>query len=83
MQLAGKRAKPSCIGMCLLAAWVLLLAGCSATHGAESTLLASPLSTPIPIPTATQQVVASPTLGPVMLVVLHTNDNWGETEPCG
>jgi hypothetical protein len=22
-------------------------------------------------------------LEPIELVVLHTNDNWGETEPCG
>lgn len=83
MRLAGKRANPSCIGMCLLVAGVLLLAGCSATHGAESTPLASQLSTPIPVPTVTLQVVASPTAGPALLVVLHTNDNWGETEPCG
>jgi hypothetical protein len=25
----------------------------------------------------------SPTLAPTELLVLHTNDNWGETEPCG
>ena len=30
-------------------------------------------------PTAT----ASATTPPSHLVVLHTNDNWGETEPCG
>jgi hypothetical protein len=24
-----------------------------------------------------------PTSKPVQLTVLHTNDNWGETEPCG
>ena len=25
----------------------------------------------------------SATAAPVSLLVLHTNDNWGETEPCG
>ena len=34
-----------------------------------------------PLPTET----AAPTLTPEsdQLVILHTNDNWGETEPCG
>lgn len=32
-----------------------------------------------PLPTATPR----PTPRPGQLVVLHTNDNWGETEPCG
>ena len=35
----------------------------------------SPLVTPSPVPPETA--------GSVELVVLHTNDNWGETEPCG
>ena len=29
------------------------------------------------------QSTAGVTLAPLDLVVLHTNDNWGETEPCG
>lgn len=51
----------------------------------------SPLSTVAssPVPAATPTAVATPTLVPTptpatsQLVVLHTNDNWGETEPCG
>lgn len=60
-----------------------LLVGCGATtpdDGIEATSSAfdSPLTqapTTTPVPTAT------PT--PLRFVVLHTNDNWGETEPCG
>jgi hypothetical protein len=39
--------------------------------------VSSVLPTPTPIP--------SPTLTPVPLhlVMLHTNDNWGEIDPCG
>jgi hypothetical protein len=39
----------------------------------------TPTSVPTPDPTATP--AATPASGRV--VVLHTNDNWGETEPCG
>ena len=38
---------------------------------------AAPTSTPEPTPTSV------PTAAPIQLTVLHTNDNWGETEPCG
>jgi hypothetical protein len=27
--------------------------------------------------------VSGPSRGPMELTVLHTNDNWGETDPCG
>jgi outer membrane biosynthesis protein TonB len=54
----------------------------------EPTDQVSPLPTPAlggtgpsPLPTPTPQSDASPS--PIQLVVLHTNDNWGETEPCG
>jgi len=77
----------------------LLLAGCgAATPGAgqpTSTLAQSVL----PSPTASSNVTAPPTAAPtatpepaptlaptpapIQLTVLHTNDNWGETEPCG
>jgi hypothetical protein len=40
---------------------------------------AAPTSTPAPTPTP----ATAPTPGSVQLAVLHTNDNWGETEPCG
>jgi hypothetical protein len=51
---------------------------------------ASPGATPLPVPAATtvaptEHAVATATLlaGATQLVILHTNDNWGETEPCG
>ena len=34
-----------------------------------------------PMPSA--ELAVSRTPAPLDLVVLHTNDNWGETEPCG
>ena len=45
--------------------------------GLESTQV--PIETPLPTGTP----ALSPTRKPIQLVVLHTNDNWGETEPCG
>jgi hypothetical protein len=77
----------------------LLLAGCeSATPGqglptstlAES-VLQSPLVPPTAAPTSTLKPTSAPeptptlalTAAPVQLTVLHTNDDWGETEPCG
>ena len=36
----------------------------------------SPIATPTAVPTRAQAPA-------IELVVLHTNDNWGETEPCG
>jgi hypothetical protein len=41
----------------------------------------SPLPTPAPLPTAAPKPEAA--RDSLELVVLHTNDNWGETEPCG
>lgn len=47
----------------------------------------SPLSTasPLPMVTETPALASIPvsTAEPLELIVLHTNDNWGETEPCG
>ncbi len=43
----------------------------------------TPLPTPTPLPTSTPTPMPTPALSPIQLVVLHTNDNWGETEPCG
>jgi hypothetical protein len=56
----------------------------------ESGLQTSPLATPdgdaglsvLPTPTATLPPPAAD-LSAVDLVLLHTNDDWGETEPCG
>lgn len=41
----------------------------------------SPLSTEVAGAAPSQVPTATP--APLRLVVLHTNDNWGETEPCG
>ncbi|MBN1660086.1 MAG: hypothetical protein JXA93_16920 [Anaerolineae bacterium] len=82
-----------------LLAWLLLLlllAGCGALptnppDPADDTRAVSPLAkvagvqysplapTAAPTPTPTP----TPLPDPLPLVVLHTNDNWGETEPCG
>lgn len=56
------------VGMTVLAA-CLLLAGC----GSASSDPGSPADSGI-------EAGVRPELE---LVVLHTNDNWGETEPCG
>lgn len=61
--------------------YALVLAACYAPSGVDK-----PRS---PLPTASAEATTailpspSPTRAPVQLVVLHTNDNWGETEPCG
>jgi hypothetical protein len=50
----------------------LFLAGCGRVPSdADSPTVALP------------EPAVEPTPGPIDLVVLHTNDNWGETEPCG
>jgi hypothetical protein len=36
-----------------------------------------------PLAAATATAVPAAGKAPLALVVLHTNDNWGETEPCG
>ena len=77
----------------------LLLAGCeTATPGqglpastVAQSVLQSPLAPPTavpaltatPAPTPEPTVTPAPAAAPVQLTVLHTNDNWGETEPCG
>jgi hypothetical protein len=51
----------------------------------------APTLTPVPAPTLTPTPLPGPTFTPTaeavftgaQWVVLHTNDNWGETEPCG
>lgn len=64
----------------------LLLLGCMAgapggfghdTSGLDSA--GSPLARPFPVPSPAVAVTAAPT----QLLILHTNDDWGETEPCG
>ena len=74
-----------------LLAFTLSLANCAAGPaptalvevGAtpEVVLSATAPAVPTDTPTDTPQPTATP--APLQLVVLHTNDNWGETEPCG
>ena len=61
---------------------VLLLVGCSAV---ESTPTPKPTAVPTPRPTvtATPKPTATPVPQPLDLVVLHTNDVQGYTEPSG
>lgn len=71
----------------------LILAGCESATPGESlppstvaqSVLQSPLASPTAAPTSTSEPAPTlaPTPVPVQLTVLHTNDNWGETEPCG
>ncbi|MGD8624253.1 MAG: hypothetical protein PVF47_10710 [Anaerolineae bacterium] len=67
----------------------LLLAGCGSTVVPGGEEQVSPLATPAietPLPptqAATASPAPTPTPSPLALLVLHTNDNWGETEPCG
>lgn len=70
-----------------LLAFTLTLASC-ATEPAPTALVelgAMPEETPSAtapvVPTDTPEPTATP--APLQLVILHTNDNWGETEPCG
>ena len=90
--LAERRMESEMIPRSLVLRFMLLLAvgmlgaSCGAVTpdtGLSSSLLptrtALPIPTLTPIPTAT----AIPTQERIQLVLLHTNDNWGETEPCG
>jgi hypothetical protein len=67
----------------LLLAISLCLSSCISDSNDE--LQVSPLSQVSPLPVATFTPSPTFTATPVamQLVVLHTNDNWGETEPCG
>ncbi|MFN2292398.1 MAG: hypothetical protein ACK2UC_14495 [Anaerolineae bacterium] len=78
----------------LLAVVGLLLASCGGTLPAtnpEDTLpvsepaVQSPILSPLsPLSPLTAPTAAPAEVPPSMeLVVLHTNDNWGATEPCG
>jgi hypothetical protein len=57
------------------------------TAAPEPDLQDSPLTQSSPLPTPNLFPAQTPTpsvrVEPTQLVVLHTNDNWGETEPCG
>ena len=70
--------------------WVLaaalFLVGCSSPLNGEETLSLSPVATAQPTGAARPAkptLEPSPVAEPVSLVVLHTNDTWGATDPCG
>jgi 2',3'-cyclic-nucleotide 2'-phosphodiesterase (5'-nucleotidase family) len=82
------------LAVCLFA--VSLIAGCGgatrvATVQTPSHPPASPSPAAVPSPTTALSPTATPLPtappapqpDPMQLVLLHTNDNWGETEPCG
>jgi hypothetical protein len=66
---------------------VAIVASLPATSVVPATEPATPMptdtATPLPTDTATPAPTATQPPAPVDLVILHTNDNWGETEPCG
>ena len=74
-----------------LAAWLvlaLLLASCGALptnqpEPADDTRTVSPITTVAGVQYSPLAPTATMVPDPLRLVVLHTNDNWGETEPCG
>jgi len=83
MQCNTKRTYARWGGAILFGIGLLLAVGCATTPDVEGTLFVSPVATEAPRPTASPIAMPSPGVGPVSLVILHTNDNWGETEPCG
>ncbi len=90
-----ERIKPLLPALLLL---TLITVACSApetTSPTDTAAITSPTAPPTvtapvtdsPLPTPTKQPTATPPPSPtppaLQLVILHTNDNWGETEPCG
>ena len=77
----------SLIALLLMAG--LLAGSCAPTHAAPRRAGTSAEAATVRIPTRTLTPVQRPAptpcrwLDPAQLVILHTNDNWGETEPCG
>ena len=65
--------------VCAALGLVALLDGCAAA----STPTVAPTATPVPSATQRPSPTASPTLRPMELAILHTNDVMGYTEPCG
>jgi 2',3'-cyclic-nucleotide 2'-phosphodiesterase (5'-nucleotidase family) len=60
----------------------LALSGCSAIMSTPTpTPTSMPTKTSTPTPTSTP--TSTPTPQPLELTVLHTNDTWGYSEPCG
>ena len=71
----------------VLAVGLTSCGGAGPESGAQAsepgTLVSLPTVTLTPEPTATFSQTSTATPELLDLLVLHTNDNWGETEPCG
>lgn len=71
----------------LVLAISLFLSSCSSDSNHELQVSPLPQVSPLTVATFTPPPTLPPTFTampvPMQLVVLHTNDNWGETEPCG
>jgi hypothetical protein len=65
--------------MPLLALGIFVVSCGTVTPGTGLSPSLLPTKTALPIRTLTP----IPTREPIQLVLLHTNDDWGETEPCG
>jgi hypothetical protein len=78
-------------GLFLIGFFVLIglaLFGCSGIMSTPTpTPTSMPTKTPTPTPTftptSTPTPTPTPTPRPIELTVLHTNDTWGYSEPCG
>jgi hypothetical protein len=72
----------------LLILWLatgMALASCGGA-GPTAVITATPASSvaaTVPAPTETSVPTPVPPRDAIDLIILHTNDNWGETEPCG
>lgn len=83
MKCGTLRTSTKWLGAWLFAAGLCCLAGCAEMWGRDGSASISPLATVVQQPSTATSPTWTPMPGPVALVVLHTNDNWGETEPCG
>jgi hypothetical protein len=75
---------PRLVTLTFMAA-LLVLSGCSSANPAGPLATPQPTLTRLPTrrPPPTPAPTATPTLKPVDLVVVHSNDVMGYTEPCG
>ncbi len=69
----------------LVASLATLPSGCSDTPTPTPVPTATDTATPVPTdtPSVTDTPEPTPTEEPIPLVILHTNDNYGETKECG
>jgi len=79
----GKTAVTSSLRILRLVLTLLALALLPFATGCSPQPTPTPQPTATPPPTATPRPTPTPTPRPLDLVVLHTNDVLGYTEPCG